>query len=196
MFISVPTIAWTLSYHVKFVRPSLSWTDMHYNFGLVFQLDEAQVQSVRDAYYAAMISYWLPILASFVYFLCFGMHDGVLSRLLSAYRGTVSLVSRLSGFVASPSLRDLFRWLTRPCASAPPPFFLLSRRPRSGIPRTLPTLGTTITSPSEQHWTSRRDPKVAVEDDLPYAFEAGADLDFAGRPRGHGVLVKVERDVA
>jgi len=100
MFISVPTIAWTLSYHVKFVRPSLSWTDMHYDFGLVFQLDEAHVQSVRDAYYAAMISYWLPVLASFVYFLCFGMHDGILSRLLSTYRGIVSLVSRLSRSVA------------------------------------------------------------------------------------------------
>ena len=73
---------------------------------------------------------------------------------------------------------------------------LPTRRSQSEVPLTLPTLGTTITTPSEQHWTSRKDPKIAVEDELPYAFEAGADLDIAGQRRGHGVLVKVERDVA
>jgi hypothetical protein len=35
-----------------------------------------------------------------------------------------------------------------------------------------------------------------VEDDLPYAFEERFDVEVGNHLRGHGVLVKVEKDVA
>lgn len=60
----------------------------------------------------------------------------------------------------------------------------------------MPTLGTTIASPSEARWTGREDFKIAIEDDIPYAFEDRAGVQTGDRPWGHGVLVKVERDVA
>jgi hypothetical protein len=95
MLISVPTITWTLSYHVRHMQPSLGWADVHDNFGLVFEIGTVEMQSVRDAYYASMVSFWLPLVASFVYFLCFGMHDGVLSHTISAYHGGAYLFSKL-----------------------------------------------------------------------------------------------------
>ena len=97
MLISVPTIAWTMSFHIKNIEPTLSWADVHYNFDLVFKLSYAQVEAMPAAHNATLISSWLPLVASFVYFLCFGMHDGVTSRAISAYHGTLSLHSKLRG---------------------------------------------------------------------------------------------------
>lgn len=97
MLVNTPAIVWTLSFQTRNIQPTLSWADVHYNFGLVFNISEAQAQSARGAYYATMISHWLPLVASFAYFLCFGMHDGVLARVISSTRGVSSMLSNLQG---------------------------------------------------------------------------------------------------
>jgi hypothetical protein len=71
-------------------------------------------------------------------------------------------------------------------------------RSQAGTALSLPTLGTTVTSPSEEHWARGKDPKVAEEDDLPFAFE---ERERVGALKGKcswdgGIHVKVERDVA
>ena len=69
-------------------------------------------------------------------------------------------------------------------------------RPHSEASLNLPTLGTTVSSPSEQYWVSHQDSKDAAKDELPYAFVTRANAAEAGRPRGHGVSVPVEKEVA
>lgn len=103
MLLSVPAVAWTLSYQIRRMRPTQNWSDLHYNFGLRLLYTESEASSDLSTFYSLKSSAWLPIIGSFVYFVCFGMHDNALDNYICLYQRALGLLSKLRGCVVSSS---------------------------------------------------------------------------------------------
>jgi len=100
MLLSTPFIAWNIAYQARHVRPSQRWSDLHYDFDLVFLNAKVDEDSSADAFalhYSFLISLWLPNIAAFVYFVCFGMHDSALESYMALYQNVSHRVARLLG---------------------------------------------------------------------------------------------------
>jgi hypothetical protein len=190
MFVTVPCVIVLITTQVKTLKPSQKWSDLHYDFGQVFRYATEDLDDASSASTAVTtaLSNWLPLFAAFVYFACFGMHDSALDKYAAAYCFVSEAFSK--GCVQKEMAFECRQSDLSPVSRS------ICSRCRQDALFTPPTLGTTVASPSEQHWTERKDSKAAVEDDLPYAFEERSDVEVGDHPRGHGVLVKVERDVA
>lgn len=122
MMLSLPFIAWSISYQARHILPSQRWSDLHYGFELVFLNAKPNENSPADAFalfYSVLLSQWLPIVAAFVYFMCFGMHDSALDTYIVLYYNVLRLNARSKGSVTNRSR----------CGQSADPFWALHSQP-------------------------------------------------------------------